>query len=125
MKVCAICDRFISPNCEAFITLKDLKDKHWQHFHQDLIEDPYDLDGPAKRALKKHYTQKHFRDTEDHWLNEMILSPMSCGTDPTNKRVKKNWDVARNARKVCEPRTGGVKKIKMAIHAGLPLQMVS
>ena len=89
MKVCTICDRFIGPDNESFISIDDLKNKYKSHFDQDLIDDVYDVGLPVIKTLNKYYTQKHFVAAEDEWLKKLILSPRSYGNNPKNKKQKK------------------------------------
>ena len=88
MKVCTICDRFIGPDNESFISIDDLKHKYLSYFHEDLIENIYDIDFSVIKTLNKYYTQKHFNAEEDEWLKKLILSPRSYGSNPKNKKQK-------------------------------------
>ena len=87
-KVCCVCDRFIKFDCEAFINIQDFREKFECYFEQNKIEDPYNLSDAAKRKLNEYYTQHHFVDDEDEWLDHMILSPRSYGSE-TQKGKKK------------------------------------
>ena len=89
MKVCSVCDRFITSDSEAFVKIDDFEEKHREHFHQDMIEDPYGLEPHVMRNLNEYYTQEHFADEEESWLNNMILSPRSHGSDPRDTKQPK------------------------------------
>ena len=90
-KVCCICDRFIGPDSEAFVNINDFFDKYKMYFHQDIIDDPYNLETHVRQSLHAYYTQKHFMGTEYLWLNSMILSPRSYGSNPRDTaKIKKN-----------------------------------
>ena len=88
MKVCAICDRFIGPECERFICIADFETKFKSWFHKGTVDDVYNIGSDLMDTLSTYYTQKHFTGNQYNWLNEMILSPRSYGSDPVKTMGK-------------------------------------